>query len=417
VNSIAWEAKAWRSRFFGIWTGQAFSLLGSELVQFALVWWLTRTTGSAVVLAGATLVALLPQILVSPFAGALVDRWNRRWVMVFADASIALTTLALASLFALGVAQVWHVYVALLVRSAGSAFHWPAMQSSTSMMVPERHLARIGGLNQFLYGGAAILCPPLGALLLEVLPMHGILAIDVSTALLAILPLLVLSIPVPARATTPTTVRTVLTDLRAGLRFVVAWRPLLAVILTAMAVNLFASPAAALTPLLVTQHFGGGAIDLAGLQSARGFGMLAGGALLAVWGGFRRRIVTVAAALALLGAGFAAIGFLPPAAFTFAIAVFAFTGVASTLCDGSLFAILQSTVPHEMQGRVLSLLLSGAKAATPIGLFAAGPIADRFGVPVWYVVAGIVMLVASALIFVVPGVLHIEEKTENSPPA
>ena len=111
------------------------------------------------------------------------------------------------------------------------------------------------------------------------------------------------------------------------------------------------------------------------------------------------------------------IGFLPPSAFAVAIAAFAFTGVASTLCDGSLFAILQSTVPHEMQGRVLSLLLSGAKAATPIGLFAAGPIADRFGVPVWYVVAGIVMLVASALIFVVPGVLHIEEKTENSPPA
>ncbi|MEW5826315.1 MAG: MFS transporter [Candidatus Bipolaricaulota bacterium] len=410
MRGIAWDTEAWRSRFFAIWAGQAVSLLGSELVQFALVWWLTRTTGSAVVLAGATLFALLPQILVSPFAGALTDRWDRRRVMVFADASIAVSTLVLACLFALGAAQVWHVYVALLVRSAGSAFHWPAMQSSTSMMVPQRHLTRIGGLNQFLFGAAAVLCPPLGALLLESLPMHAVLAIDISTALLAISPLLVLRIPVPLRNTTPTTVRSVIADLGAGLRFVVGWRPILVIILTAMVVNLVMNPAAALTPLLVTQHFGGGAIELAGLQSARGFGMLGGGALLALWGGFRKRIVTVILALALLGAGFVAIGLLPPTAFRLALGAFAVTGVMATTCDGALFAILQSTVPHEMQGRVLSLLLSGAKAASPIGLAAAGPIADRFGVPVWYAIAGSVMVVASALIFLIPSVLQVEER-------
>jgi DHA3 family macrolide efflux protein-like MFS transporter len=407
-RNIEWNASLWRSRFFSIWTGQVFSLLGSELVQFALVWWLTRTTGSATVLAGATLVALLPQILISPIAGTLVDRWDRRWVMILADGGIALTSVALAVLFASGTAQVWHVYVALLARSAGSAFHWPAMQAATAMMVPDRHLARIGGLNQGLYGFAAIVCPPLGAILLGLLPMHAILGIDVATAAVAILPLIFLRIPQPQSVSVAQARPSVFADFAAGLRFVWGWKPLLLIILVSMTVNLFTNPASALTPLLVTKHFGGGAIQLAGLQSAFGFGMVAGGALLGIWGGFKRRIVTVIVALFLMGIGFTAVGFMPSTGFGVAIAAFGFIGVMSPICDGALLAILQSTVPHEMQGRVLSLLMSGAKAAAPLGLAVAGPVADRFGIPIWYAIAGLVMVAGSLLVFVVPGVLRIE---------
>ncbi|MEN6368815.1 MAG: MFS transporter [Thermotogota bacterium] len=403
-----WNPGLWRSRFFSIWTGQVFSLLGSELVQFALVWWLTQTTGSATVLAGATLVALLPVIVISPLAGTLVDRWDRRRVMILADGGIALTSVGLALLFAFGKAEVWHVYVALLLRSAGAAFHWPSMQAATAMMVPDRHLSRIGGLNQGLYGAAAIVSPPLGALLLGLLPMRSILAIDVATALVAVLPLLCVRIPEPQRGVL-TKRPSVLADLGAGLRFVCGWKPLLAIILVSMTVNVFTNPASSLTPLLVTKHFGGGAIQLAGLQSAFGFGMVGGGALLGIWGGFKRRIVTVIAALFFMGVGFATVGFLPATAFGGAIAAFGFVGVMSPICDGALLAILQSTVPHEMQGRVLSLLMSGAKAAAPLGLAVAGPVADRFGVPVWYAIAGLVMVACSVLVFAVPGVLRIEQ--------
>ncbi len=404
-----WNAGAWRSRFFPIWAGQVFSLLGSELVQFALVWWLTKTTGSATVLAGATLVALLPVIVISPLAGALVDRWDRRRVMILADGGIALTSVGLALLFALGKAEVWHVYVALLFRSAGSAFHWPAMQAATAMMVPDRHLSRIAGLNQGLYGAAAIVAPPLGAILLGLLPMHGILAIDVVTALAAVLPLACVRIPRPERVLTKERRPSVLADLGAGLRFVWSWKPLLAIILVSMSVNVFTNPASSLTPLLVTKHFSGGAIHLAGLQSAFGFGMVGGGTLLGLWGGFRRRIVTVISALFLMGIGFTAVGFMPATGFGAAVALFGFVGIMSPICDGAMLAILQSAVPHEMQGRVLSLLMSGAKAAAPLGLAVAGPVADRFGVPVWYAIAGLVMIAGSLLVFVLPGVLRIEE--------
>ena len=188
--------------FFTIWIGQIFSLLGSELVQFALVWWLTKTTGSATVLALAAMMAVLPRVLISPIAGALVDRWNRRVVMILADGLIALAVVVLAVLFALDEVQVWQVFALMFVRAAGAAFHWPAMQASTTLMVPEKHLSRIAGLNQALWGMASIAAPLLAALLLEVLPMQAILMIDVLTAVLAITPLFFIFVPQPQRVET-----------------------------------------------------------------------------------------------------------------------------------------------------------------------------------------------------------------------
>ncbi len=149
----------WQVPFFSVWVGQAFSLLGSALVQFALVWWLTESTGSATVLAMATLVAVLPSVFLAPFSGALVDRWDRRLVMMVADALIALATVGLAGLFLVGAERVWAVYAVMFLRSAGGGFHWAAMQASTSLMVPDKHLSRVAGINQTLRGAVNIVAP------------------------------------------------------------------------------------------------------------------------------------------------------------------------------------------------------------------------------------------------------------------
>lgn len=149
-NGLSQLQSNWKPRFFTIWSGQALSLVGSALVQFALVWWLTVETGSATTLATASFVALLPQIILGPFVGTLVDRWNRRLIMIAADASVALTTALLIALFATGRVAVWHVYLAMFLRSLGGTFHYPAMAASTSLMVPHEHLARVAGMNQTL---------------------------------------------------------------------------------------------------------------------------------------------------------------------------------------------------------------------------------------------------------------------------
>ena len=196
----------WKKKFFFIWGGQALSLVGSGLVQFALVWWLTQTTGSAAVLASATLAAMLPEIFLGPFAGALVDRLNRKKVMILADSLVAASTVVLVGLFATGWVQPWHVFIILFIRSIGGSFQFPAMQASTSLMVPADQLTRIAGLNQLLRGILGIATPPLGALLLALLPMFGVLSVDVITAAFAVVSLLLVSIPQPQRSDTPLTI-------------------------------------------------------------------------------------------------------------------------------------------------------------------------------------------------------------------
>jgi DHA3 family macrolide efflux protein-like MFS transporter len=403
--------------FFVIWTGQAFSLVGSQLVQFALVWWLTKTTGSATVLAFATMMALLPQIVLGPVAGALVDRWDRRRVLMVADGGIALATLLLAALYALGVVQVWHIYALMLFRAAGSAFHWPAMQASTTLLVPQKHLSRIAGLNQTIAGLANIGAPPLGALLLELLPMQGILAIDVITALIAIGPLVFIRIPQPERTEDSMAggaVASVLGGVREGLRFVWGWPGMTLIIVIAMLLNLVGAPALSLLPIMVTQHFGGGAAEYAWLESGWGVGMVLGGLTLGVWGGFRRRTVTAMLALAVQGVAIFGTGLVPGNAYPLALGTIFFTGFTNPIINGSLLATVQSAVPPAMQGRVLTLLRSGALAMTPLGLAVAGPLADALSVQAWFLIAGVATVAMAIGAFFVPAIMDIEDRASDA---
>ena len=402
--------------FFTVWTGQVFSLLGSELVQFALVWWLTTTTGSAMVLALATMMAVLPRVFVSPVAGALVDRWNRRVVMMAADGLSALAVVVLAVLFAFDAVQVWHVYVVMFVRAACGAFHWPAMQASTTLMVPEEHLARVAGLNQALQGLGAIVAPPLGALLLAILPMQGVLAVDVATAILAISPLFFVHIPQPERAAGAAQAArpSMVADLREALRFLRAWPGILMIIAIAVLVNCLIFPALSLQPLLVTEHFQGDVLQLAWLQSAFGVGMVAGGITLSIWGGFRRRSLTGLLALALSGVGFVVIGLAPAGAFPLAVGAMFFAWFMQPIANGALMAVLQIIVPADMQGRVFTLLQSAAGAMIPLGLVIAGPLAEVLSVQIWFLVAGIAMAVMGVGALFVPAITRLDV-TATSP--
>ncbi len=414
----------WGARFFTIWGGQAFSLFGSALVQFALVWYLTRETGSATILATATLVAMLPQIVLGPFAGALVDRWNRRVIMIVADAAIALATILLAYLFASGKIQIWHIYVIMMIRSLGSAFHYPAMQASTSLMVPEKHLTRISGANQTLMGGINIVAPPTGALLLEVVPMQGVLLIDVATALLAIAPLLFLSIPQPVReaerqqAAGEGESGGFLGDVREGLRYVASWPGLLAILVMATVINFLLMPTNALMPLLVKKHFGLGAFEFGLMDSLWGFGAILGGLILSTWGGFKRKVVTSMMGIMGIGLGITIVGLTPPNLYWLAVAAMAFCGVMNPITNGPLFALVQSTVRPDMQGRVMSLIMSAAAAMSPLSLMVAGPVSDAIGIRTWFWFGGLVCLVMGLGAFFVPAIMNVEnnhhEKTDKS---
>ena len=407
----------WKASFFTLWTGQAFSLLGSQLVQFALIWWLTKTTGKATVLATASLVGLLPQVVIGPLAGALVDRWSRRKVMIAADSLIALFTLILVVLFNLGIVQVWHIYLVMFIRATLGGFHWAAWQASTTMLVPKEHLSRVQGANQALNGALNIGSAPLGAVLMALLPMGWVLMVDVLTAILAISPLLFIPIPqpekLPVEGETAGGESSVLTDLRAGLKSVLAWPGLLWILAMETIINLLLTPAMALMPILVSKYFGGDALQLAWTETAWGIGVVLGGLVLGIWGGFKVQIKTSMLGLVLLGGGMAVIGFTPASLFSLTLVMMFVTEFGNPLTNGPIFAVIQSVVAPEMQGRVITLIASVATAMSPLGLIIAGPISDWLGVQAWFIGGGIVTLLMGVGAIFIPAIMHLEE--ESSP--
>ena len=407
------DGTPWKARFFTIWGGQAVSILGSQLVQFALIWHLTVKTGSATVLAIATLVGMLPAVVLGPFIGTLVDRWNRRWIMIFADGIISMATIVLAVLFALNAAAVWHIYVVMFIRSLAGSFHGNAMSASTSLMVPVENLTRIQGINQMLNGGMNIISAPLGALLLTILPLQGILAIDVVTALIAILPLFFIHIPQPERieavAVDNTTRTTVWQDFKAGLRYVLNWPGLVIVGLMTIVINFTIIPAFSLIPLMVKDYFGGNAIQLSWVESAMGIGMLLGGALLGFWGGFNRKIITSLIGLIGMGAGTLVFALAPDTAMFIAVGGALFVGLMSPITMGPFFAVIQSSVAPDMQARVMSLMISLGGGMAPLGLMIAGPIADQFGIQTWFLVGGLLCIIMGFAGFFIPVLVNIEE--------
>jgi DHA3 family macrolide efflux protein-like MFS transporter len=394
-SAKAQDQKKWAAPFFTIWTGQAVSLLGSQMVQFALIWWLTKTTGSATVLTTASLVGLLPSVILGPFVGALVDRWNRRRILLIADSSIALVTLGLAIVFFMGWAKIWMIYLALFLRALGGGFHGPAMTASTSLMVPDKQLTRVQGLNQSLYAGLNIISAPLGALLLETLAVQGVLLIDVGSALFAILPLFFIPIPQPINhriSQKENLVASVWEDFMEGLKYVMGWAGLRFLLVMALSINMIISPAFSLLPLVVRGHFGGGALQLGWFNSAFGVGAVVGGLVLSIWGGFQKKMYTTLLGLVGLSIGLLIMGFTPGSLMWLGIIGVLIVGTFIPIANGPISAVLQATVEPSMQGRVFTLVGSLASAMTPLGLIVAGPLSDLVNIQIWYIVGGIITL-------------------------
>jgi DHA3 family macrolide efflux protein-like MFS transporter len=291
------------------------------------------------------------------------------------------------------------------------------MSAATSLMVPKEELTRVQGLNQMLQGFLRIVAAPLGALLLSLIPIQGILMIDVGTALFAILPLALISIPEITRGDAqadPGDETSFWKEFRSGLEYVRGWPGLMILMLMAMMINFLLTPAGSLMPFLVSDYYGGGAMQLGWLQSAFGFGMIAGGLVLSAWGGFKKKIRTSMVGLVGLGIGLLAIGFIPSYAFRLAILSAFFAAGMLPFVNGPIHAIVQAVIEPDMQGRVFTLMGSLSAGMAPLGLIIAGPVADAIGVQSWYVVAGIAAILMAVLGLSLPTVTNIEDNHRNA---
>ncbi len=257
----------------------------------------------------------------------------------------------------------------MFIRSSCGQFQWAAMKASTSLMVPKKQLSRVAGANETLNGLMNILGPALGAFLIQVMSTQGILMIDVSTAAIAVIPLLFFAIPQPVRngsdANSKTTEKpSFWQDLKEGWQYVANWPSLMALIFLAMLVNFLINPAFTLLPLVVTEHFNKGAVELGLINSIFGVGVIIGGLALSAWGGFKNRLMTSLVGLIVSGFAVTAVGLAGPNMYWLAmvgVGIFAFL---NPMINGPLFAVMQARVEPEIQGRVFSLLTAGASLAS-----------------------------------------------------
>lgn len=397
--------ESWKKTFAVIWSGQLASILSSEVVAYSIIFWMSLETGSAEVLALAAIAGMLPQSLLGPLVGVYVDRWDRKRTMILADSFIALCTLALTALFWLGAARMWHIYILLACRSAGSAFHIPAMQASVPLLAPASQLTCIAGVNQIIASLSSIAGPALGALLINLTSIGNILLLDVAGAAIACISLLCVRIPNPARDTTrkPDLWR----EFREGFSAMHAIPGMGWFFTLAIVVWFFIMPVGVMFPLMTLQHFGGGAFEMSLIEIVWGGGALVGGAVMGARTYRVSRIVLVNLMYLVVGLSFALSGLLSPAGFLW-FALFTAAGISSSVFNASFVSVVQTRIEAGMLGRVMSLYRSFGLLPAALGLLGTGFLAENVGLTTTFVVAGTIIVAVGAAGFFIPSVMRLD---------
>ena len=401
----------WKRTFYTIWIGQAFSILSSAVLQMALIWHLSATTRSAAILSLASVAGFLPMALLGTFAGAWVDRLNRKRVMIAADLFIAAVSLVLAIVAGRTALPVWLVLVVLLLRSVGAAFHSPAISAVTPLIVPQEALTKCAGMTQLLQNVGYIIGAAVASALYGVWSISGMVYLDVAGAILGCLAVAVVQIPEPQRAAAERT--HILKEMRAGYQMLRRSRGLIALLWIGLAFTFLFGPINALFPLMIFGHFQGGTGAAAAAEIAFSAGMLLGGALMSTWGGFKNRAVSLIGALGLMGTALLLCGLLPGNAFPAFVVLCIAAGLSSPLYTVPQTALMQERIPPEFLGRAFGIYGGLMSLAMPLGLALSGAFADTVGIPLWFRLTGIGVLMLAALSFLLPSIRRIEGKGQD----
>ncbi len=363
--------------FSTVWFGQFVSLIGSGMSQFALTIWAWQITGRATALALVGFFSFAPTVLLSPIAGALVDRWNRKLVMILSDLAAGLSTIVILTLMLLDRLQIWHLYIAGAFAGAFGSFQFPAYSAAITTMIPKKHYGRANAMVGMAGSASQIVAPILAGAFLVLIGIRGVLLLDIVTFVFAILVLLCVAIPQPEETSHGKKARGSLwSEAGYGFRYVYEHRSFLALLLLIFGANVSLLIGATVLAPMVLARTGSDELVLGTVQMAFGLGGVVGGFLMSLWGGPKRRIFGVyagLAGLAVLGQGLIGLGQSVVLWATGAFFVTAFLALFNT----SSRAIWQVKVPPDVQGRVFAVRRMIGALGAPIAMLAAGPLADR----------------------------------------
>ncbi len=407
-NSASTILNHWKSRFFTIRSGQLISLISSEIVQFSLVWWLTTSYNSAIILSIATLIALLPKALIGPIVGAFLDRWNHRKVMIIADLIVALSLLLLFILLIFDTVKLWQIYLVIFIRAIGGSFQITAMQASISSLVPPDYLTKIAGFNQMIAGFVMIVAPLLGALVLSLLKIEYIFLIDVFGAIIAIIPLLIYIFPNNDRGNIKKS-SSILFEIKEGFTFLNNWRGAKGMLTISSCINFIMQPAFQLISIFVIYQFNGGEIEYSWISIGIAMGFIVGSIVLSIWGGFKRRMKTSLSAI--IGAGIAIFlaGISKQESIWQGICGMFLAGFMMPLCMGPIESLVQKEIHPSIQGRIFSIMNSISALISPISILIAGFVFDLFSPHYWYVFGGICTIIIGITGFLTKSIVNLDK--------
>ena len=381
----------WKLKFYTIWAGQAVSLITSAILQMAIIFYLTEKTGSAMVLSMASLVGFLPYAVFGPAIGVLVDRHDRKKIMIGADLIIAAAGAVLAIVAFYMELPVWMVMIVLFIRSIGTAFHTPALNAVTPLLVPEEQLTKCAGYSQSLQSISYIVSPAIAALLYSVWDLNAIIAIDVLGAVIASITVAIVRIPKlgdQVQSLEPNFIR----EMKEGIVVLRQNKGLFALLLIGTLYTFVYMPINALYPLISMEYFNGTPMHISITEIAFASGMLAGGLILGRLGSYEKRVPLITGSFFMMGASLAIAGLLPPSGFSIFVVSCAIMGLSVPFYSGVQTALFQEKIKPEYLGRVFSFTGSIMSLAMPLGLILSGFFTDRIGINHWFLISGILII-------------------------
>ena len=393
--------------------GQQFSMLGSMIVGFVITWWLTVETGSVVILSISTFLMFIPQIVVTPLSGVLADRWNRKTIIAISDTAQALVTFLLFAFFLSGVQNVWLILGINTLRAGLFAFQMPAVQSIIPTMIPKERLSRINGMN-FLFSGLIFsIGPIIAATLVSFFAVEHIFLIDIFTFLIAMVPLLLIKIPSIHNITEVTTKKSVSKDFKTGLLIIRMVPGLLAMIIFAMIWNFIFRPWNVLLPYFILNTHGGTAFSLALVMTTISIGSITGSLITTIKKDFKHKIKIniIGASLFFVGQIFAILA--PRGNFIIMIIALFPGAVVFPITVSTYLAILQSAVPKDKVGRIMSIDHMISMAIAPIGALISGPLANLFGIVNLLLMCAFIGILYPSFVWFFTKIKHLEYIKED----
>lgn len=398
----------WKQTFFMIWAGQSISLITSAILQMAIIFYLTEKTQSAMILSIASFVGFLPYAVLGPAIGVLVDRYNRKKIMILADLVIAGASAAMIPFSLIGELPVWMVMIVLFIRSVGTAFHSPALSAVTPLLVPEEQLTRCAGYSQSMQSISYIVSPACAAFLYSEWDLNLIIAMDVFGAVIACSTVAIVSIPKLERIQNKVKSHFI-KEMTNGLSVLKENKGIFSLLIIGSLYMLVYMPINALYPLMSMGYFNGTPAHLSITEIAYAIGMLAGSLILGAMGNIKNKVNFIFTSILLMGFSLFISGLLPTNVFYIFVICCFVMGLSVPFYSGIQTSLFQEKIKPEYLGRVFSLTGSVMSLAMPVGLILSGLFADIIGVNLWFMISGILIIGIALFIQMVPSVRSLNQ--------